>query len=136
MGVFSVDIEIARPPRGTKWVKLKHVLVDRGAELSWIPEDILKEARIRVDKKDQLFQMANEQTISRDIDFALIRCGEFMTNDEAYSRRKATWLCWVREHLRDSTPISILAGGDWSPLGPLLQQGILELVTKFDVRFH
>ena len=42
MGTFRIDIEIENPARpGTKRV-LRSVLVDTGAELSWIPAELLE----------------------------------------------------------------------------------------------
>ena len=41
MGTFRVDVEIENPARPGQRRLLKGVLVDTGAELSWIPEDVL-----------------------------------------------------------------------------------------------
>jgi len=44
--------------------------------------DVLRSLRVDVRKKDQAFVMANGQHVSRDIGYAIIRCGEFETIDE------------------------------------------------------
>ena len=41
MGTFRVDVEIENPARPGTRHKLKRVLVDTGAELSWVPSDVL-----------------------------------------------------------------------------------------------
>ena len=44
--------------------------------------DVLRLLRVDVRKKDRAFVMANGQHVSRDIGYAIIRCGEFETIDE------------------------------------------------------
>jgi predicted aspartyl protease len=82
MGTFHVDIELFRPGRQTKGMPVKRLIVDTGSKATWIPEEILKQAGIGVQKKDQRFIMANGETITRDIGYAVLRSGEFETIDE------------------------------------------------------
>jgi len=42
MGTLRIDIEIENPVRPGKKLALRSVLVDTGAELSWIPADVLE----------------------------------------------------------------------------------------------
>jgi predicted aspartyl protease len=42
MGTFRIDIEIENPARPGARRLLKNVLVDTGAELTWVPTDILE----------------------------------------------------------------------------------------------
>lgn len=42
MGTFRVDVEIENPARAGERRVLRSVLVDAGAELSWVPADILE----------------------------------------------------------------------------------------------
>ncbi len=82
MGVFSVDIAIARPGPRPKFIDIRQVMVDTGAEISWIPAEILRRANIQVRKKDQPFVMANGAQVTRDTGYAIIRSGDFETIDE------------------------------------------------------
>ncbi len=82
MGIFHVDIGLSKAGEGAKQAKVKRLMVDSGSELTWIPTGILEEIGIGVRKKDQPFVMANGQTITRDIGYASIRCGDFETVDE------------------------------------------------------
>jgi predicted aspartyl protease len=82
MGAFRVDIEICRPGRHPRWVRVPQVLVDSGAEMSWLPERLLRSIGIEVFKRDQRFVMANGNEITRDIGIAVIRSGDFKTVDE------------------------------------------------------
>ena len=82
MGLFSIDVEAAKPGRGSRWQKLGSVVVDTGSELTWLPEARLREMRVEIFRKDQPFIVANGQQITRDVGIALIRSGEFKTVDE------------------------------------------------------
>ena len=82
MGTFRVDIEICRPGKRPRWVKLRQVFVDSGAEMSWVPERLLRSIGVDVFKRDQRLVMANGVEITRDVGIAVIRSGEFKTVDE------------------------------------------------------
>ncbi len=82
MGIFYVDciIENVRKPRNITGVK--RLMVDSEAEHTWIREDILETIGVQVAKKDVPFVMANGQTITRDVGYAIIRADGFETVDE------------------------------------------------------
>jgi len=82
MGVFYVDCEIVNITRPAKAVSVPKLLVDSGSEATWIPESILRKAKITISKKDVRFQMANGQTITRSIGYAIVRASGFETVDE------------------------------------------------------
>ena len=87
MGAFRVDIDVSRPGKRARWKSIRRVLVDSGAEISWLPEAALAAIGVEVFKKDQPFVMANGQEITRDVGIAVIRCGEFKTVDEVVFAR-------------------------------------------------
>jgi len=87
MGLFSVEIEIAKPGRKAQWKKLGSVIIDSGSELTWLPEEQLRQMDIELFRKDQVFVMANGQQVTRDVGIALIRSGEFKTVDEVVFAR-------------------------------------------------
>lgn len=82
MGLFRVNVEVAKAGRGARWRRLGSLVVDTGSELTWLPEAQLRDMRIEVFRKDQPFIMANGEQITRDVGIALIRSGEFKTVDE------------------------------------------------------
>jgi predicted aspartyl protease len=82
MGIFYVDSEIVNLQQSKKKAKVAKLLVDSGSELTWIPEESLQQAGIAVVKKDAPFLMANGQTITRSIGYAIIRAAGFETVDE------------------------------------------------------
>lgn len=82
MGTFSVSIEISKAGGTPTFVRVRKAMVDTGSEVTWINAETLRKAKIRIRKKDQRFVMANGGQITRDIGYAIIRCGEFETVDE------------------------------------------------------
>jgi len=92
MGVFALDVEVAKPGKKVRWVLIKKVLVDTGSELTWLPEAELRSLGIEIFKRDQIFVTANGQRVTRDVGVALIRCGEFKTVDEVVFARPGDML--------------------------------------------
>src|SRR3990172_7980452 len=82
MGIFSIDIEISKASTRPAFVNVRQIMVDTGSEATWVAAHLLRSAKIEVRKKDQLFVMANGQRITRDVGYAIIRCGNFETVDE------------------------------------------------------
>ncbi|MBI4179542.1 aspartyl protease family protein [bacterium] len=65
-----------------KYKRLPKLLVDTGSEYTWISEDILMKLDVKPEKKDILFLLANGQTVTRNVGFAVIHVGEHFTIDE------------------------------------------------------
>lgn len=82
MGHFYVDCEIVHIGDAKKTAKVTKLLVDSGSEYTWISEETLKQLGVTVEKKDTAFLMANGQTITRPIGFAIIQVDNFRTVDE------------------------------------------------------
>ena len=82
MGIFAVNLQIAKPMSRPSFVQVRRIMVDTGSEATWISADTLRKARITVRKKDQSFVMANGEHVTRNVGYAIIRCGEFETIDE------------------------------------------------------
>lgn len=82
MGIFLVDLRVTKPGRRPRWKTFRRVMVDTGAEVTWLPEALLRAAGIEIFKRDQLFVMANGQYVTRHVGMAVIQCGEFKTVDE------------------------------------------------------
>ncbi len=64
MGTFRVDIEVENPARPGQKRTLRSVLVDTGAELSWVPTELLES--IGVERNNQWrFRQANGTVLER-----------------------------------------------------------------------
>lgn len=81
MGTFRVDVEIALPGRHPRWTSVERVLVDTGAEVTWLPADVLDRLNVSVFKRDT-FLTADGRAVTRDVGIVLLRHGEFRTVDE------------------------------------------------------
>jgi predicted aspartyl protease len=66
----------------SKSVRVPKLLVDTGSDDTWIPAATLEKIGIKREKKDVAFVMANGQTITRNIGFAILRIGPNFTTDE------------------------------------------------------
>src|SRR5438445_5484535 len=82
MGHFFVDCEVEHIRNAKKKVTVPHLLVDNGSEFTWILADTLKQIGVKVEKKDVPFLMANGQTITRPMGYAIVRVEKFETVDE------------------------------------------------------
>lgn len=89
MGIFYVDCIIENPRMSRRSTSIKKLMVDTGDEYTWIPEEALNRVSVKVRKKDVPFLMANGETITRNIGYAVIRAGEFETIDEVVFARSS-----------------------------------------------
>ena len=64
MGTFRVDVEIENPVRPGQRRALKSVLVDTGAELSWVPSGVLESLGVERNNK-WLFRQADGTILER-----------------------------------------------------------------------
>jgi predicted aspartyl protease len=65
-----------------KSVEVPKLLVDTGAEFTWINSESLKDIGVKREKKDYTFVLANGQEITRAVGFAILYVGEALTVDE------------------------------------------------------
>jgi predicted aspartyl protease len=82
MGAFYVACEVLSHLDRSKSVRIPKILVDTGSEYTWVGETVLKKLRIAPEKKDLALVMANGQTVTRRVGFAIIRVEGTMTTDE------------------------------------------------------
>jgi len=82
MGLFYVDCQIVNVQKPLKSALVQGLLVDSGSEATWISETILKQIGVKVTKKDVPYLMANGQTITRSVGYAILRSNGFETVDE------------------------------------------------------
>lgn len=81
MGTFRIDLEIENPALPGHRAALRNVLVDTGAELSWIPAtslDVLRIAR----KKTWHFRQADGTILARMTGYAVLHVAGTETTDE------------------------------------------------------
>jgi predicted aspartyl protease len=82
MGSFHVGCRLENHLDRTKSVTIPRALVDSGSEYTWIPAKTLEKIGVAREKKDLAFTMANGQTITRSVGFAILRVDKYFTIDE------------------------------------------------------
>jgi predicted aspartyl protease len=82
MGTFRTTIEIENPARRGTRRTLESVLVDTGAELSWIPAQILDDLGVERDRRLR-FRQANGTVLERWTGFVIVHAGGTRTADDA-----------------------------------------------------
>jgi predicted aspartyl protease len=81
MGTFRVDVEIENPARLGEKRTLRAVLVDTGAELSWVPAEILDALGIRRHGKWR-FRQADGTILERWVGGAFVHIAGKLTTDD------------------------------------------------------
>ena len=82
MGTFHTRCTVANHADRTKRARVPKALVDTGSDYTWMPETMLKRIGVAEEKKDLAFVMANGQTITRSVGFAIIQVDGHFTIDE------------------------------------------------------
>jgi hypothetical protein len=73
MGLFYVGCKVLNPAELARSVTITRLMVDTGAEATWIDGTALHRAGIEPRKKDMQFQMANGQIITRSVGYAVLK---------------------------------------------------------------
>ncbi|MCX6893762.1 MAG: aspartyl protease family protein, partial [Verrucomicrobia bacterium] len=81
-GTFYVGCKLENHLDRAQAVTIPRALVDTGSEYTWIPSKTLEKVGVSREKKDLLFTMANGQTITRSVVFAILRVDKHFTVDE------------------------------------------------------
>ena len=81
MSKFMVNLTATNPKEEHRSTPPIEVLVDTGAEVSWLPKQALLDAGIMPRSKKR-FVMANKQMIERDIGYAILTAEGYSTIDE------------------------------------------------------
>jgi predicted aspartyl protease len=81
MGLFYVGCRLVNPVN-SKSAVVRRLMVDTGAESTWIDATVLESIGIERRKKDLPFQMANGQVITRSVGYAILRVDKSETVDE------------------------------------------------------
>jgi predicted aspartyl protease len=81
MGTFRVDVAIENPARPGDTRLLRSVLVDTGAELSWVPAEVLESLGIMRNNVWR-FRQANGTVLERWTGIAIVHVGGRKTGDD------------------------------------------------------
>ena len=92
MGAFYTGCRIENVAERSKGALIPKILVDTGSEYTWVPETTLEKLGIKREKKDLEFAMANGQTVTRSVGFAIVRLDKYFTVDEVVFAEKGDLL--------------------------------------------
>jgi len=92
MGTFYTGCRIENVAERSRAALIRKVLVDTGSEYTWVPETTLDKLGIKREKKDLEFAMANGQTVTRSVGFAIVRLDKYFTVDEVVFAEKGDLL--------------------------------------------
>jgi len=81
MGTFRVDVEIENPARPGAKRTIRSVLVDSGAELSWVPGDVLESLGVERNRKWS-FRQADGTVLERWTGIVVIGVAGKRTGDD------------------------------------------------------
>lgn len=81
MGLFYVGCRVLNPVT-SKSAAVRRLMVDTGAESTWISATVLESIGIQRRKKDLQFQLANGQIITRSVGYAVLTVDKSETVDE------------------------------------------------------
>lgn len=87
MGAFTVACKLQELTQAQPAVRVARVTVDTGSEYTWLPEEVLARAGVRVSKRNLAFVTADGTTITRDVGYAYLRSSGFETVDEVVFAR-------------------------------------------------
>lgn len=81
MGLFYVGCRVLNPVT-SKSAAVRRLMVDRGAESTWVNAKVLEAIGIERRKKDLQFQLANGQIVTRSVGYAVLTVDKSETVDE------------------------------------------------------
>ena len=81
MGIFRVDVEIENPAHPGERRTLRSVLVDTGAELSWVPTGVLESLRVERNRRSY-FRQADGTVLERWTGIVVITVAGKRTGDD------------------------------------------------------
>jgi len=81
MSAFKVNVIAVNPKSTDKTTAPIEVLVDTGAELTWLPRDVLSQIGVEPVRKRTLVT-ATQQIVQREVGYAILRSEGYETIDE------------------------------------------------------
>lgn len=87
MSLYKVNVVAVNPKQEARATPPVEALVDSGAELTWLPGDVLRQVGITPQRK-RTFQTTTKQVVERDVGYAILRAEGYETIDEVVFAEK------------------------------------------------
>ncbi len=81
MGTFRTTVSIEHAAFRGRRVMIHDMLVDTGAEATWVPRMMLEQLGIQVERSER-YRMADGRVLTRDVGFALVHVAGKATADD------------------------------------------------------
>ncbi|MGH7678256.1 MAG: retroviral-like aspartic protease family protein [Gemmatimonadaceae bacterium] len=81
MGTFRTAVELEHHVHRGRLVAVRDVLVDTGAEATWISRAVLNQLGVQVERTE-MYQMADGRVLTRDVGFVIVHVAGRATTDE------------------------------------------------------
>lgn len=81
MGTFSVDIAIESHQQRGHTARIPGVLVDTGAEATWLPREILESLGVVPEGREH-YQMADGRVLEREVGYVIVHVAGRRTSDD------------------------------------------------------
>lgn len=81
MGTFHTAVGVESATRRGTVVKFPEVLVDTGAEATWIPRSVMESLGVVAERRET-YQMADGRLLERDVGFAIVHVAGKSTADD------------------------------------------------------
>jgi predicted aspartyl protease len=81
VSMFHVSVVVRNPKNESLRTPPIDAIIDTGAELSWLPRDLLTGIGI-VPRRKRAFRMAAGHVVTRDVGYGIVSAEGFETNDE------------------------------------------------------
>ena len=81
MGTFRTSVGVESQLRRGNIVTLPDVLVDTGAEATWIPRAVLERLGVQRERQET-YQLADGRIVTRDVGYALVHVAGRTTSDD------------------------------------------------------
>ena len=81
MGTFQTTVGLESPLQRGKIVEVHNVLVDTGAEATWMPSAILVSLGIQPERSE-IYQLADGRVLEREVGYVIVHAGGKATIDD------------------------------------------------------
>lgn len=81
MGTFHTDVGLEHPALRGHIVSVQNVIVDTGAEATWMPRRVLESLSVRPERTET-YQLADGRLLTRDVGYVIVHVAGKATADD------------------------------------------------------
>jgi predicted aspartyl protease len=81
MGTFRTTIGVEHPARRGTIIRVPNVIVDTGAEATWIPRAVLESLSVAAERTE-MYQLADGRLLEREVGYVIVHVAGKATSDD------------------------------------------------------